>query len=200
MDGDVVEAGHVERSGGLLGVFGAVGEGEGVEVLFGDVGVMLVGLNETEPLGFTWRDAVLVVDRDAEGVDRVLAVQAGPVEPILVLDVLLVLHSHHKLDYGVVEGQLDIDGRVGRSAATRDTDTTVVLVLGDDVLVRAVVNLNTLLLSQVVHIGKRADLKAVVRNLTVRVNVVRTRAVRTNPAVIQIAGLQHQSHVRVVDG
>ena len=107
----MVDARHVARAGGRR-VFGVQREGIYVHKAVGNVRVELVGLHQTEPRTRLVRKAGLVVEVERGGDDRVPAVDARPVEPVVALLLALAAHGPHELDDGVVEIELETDLRI----------------------------------------------------------------------------------------
>jgi len=106
-------------------------EGEGVDVDEGirDVGVELVVLDHTEVSAWLVLEARLVVEVEGCLDDRISAVDAGVVEPVVALFVGLAADDPDELEDGVVEVELhaDLGGRCGDG---------VVLQLDDECLER----------------------------------------------------------------
>jgi hypothetical protein len=155
VEGGIVDTREVASTAGLV-FLRLDGEGVDVHADGGDVGVVLVGLDQVEVLALTLRDSVVTVQLDLGSDHRVLAGPAfegtitlggdGGIEVVRVVEGLLTLvggeggviageervalHNPHKLLGGMVEVQLDLVGRRSDRLGTSELE------LFDQVLVR----------------------------------------------------------------
>jgi hypothetical protein len=158
LEGRIVDTGEVAGAAGLV-LLGLEGEGVHVDANRGDVGVVLVRLDQVEVLALTLGEAIVAVELDLGRHDRVGAGHAldtghgvagledGAVEPVGVVeglgalvgadDALVAGHERIALDNpnqllgGVVEVQLDLVGGAGDRLAAGELELLDQVLVGD---------------------------------------------------------------------
>ena len=103
----VVDTREIARAGGLH-LFGLGGEREAVDEVVGDVGVPLVGHDETEVAALAATEAVVTVENELDLVDGVAVVHAGVVEVVVDFILAATAHGPNELDHGVIEVNCDM--------------------------------------------------------------------------------------------
>jgi len=98
----VVDTREIARAGGLH-LFGLGGEREAVDEVVRNVGVPLVGHDETEVAALAATEAVVTVENKLDLVDGVAVVHAGVVEVVVDFILATTAHGPDELDHGVIE-------------------------------------------------------------------------------------------------
>jgi len=153
----VVNTGEVAGAAGLV-VLGVEREGVDVDADRGDIGVVLVGLDQVEVGAIAFGEAIVAVELDlgnGRGVlarqtldtgDGVAGLERRPVEPVGEVERLLALVDIHRAIAGrkgialcdpdellarVVEGHLDLVGRTGNGLRASELELLNQILVGD---------------------------------------------------------------------